>query len=234
MSQTAETIEVESPMLSRDQVEHIAQHCFGWKWMAWPGRPMRSHPQYDIVDEMMVRTFMSPEQMQRVHEEPNWVDYWKRTGHQMVEATGEEPLAYQYGSSAGFAWPQFTDLDVRDWVIANWMPGSDNRRRFDMVMTSLYEYREWDFCKAVLIVLSNQEHQIQFRFSDEMKAKMPQPSFTCANTDCAKLRSFDPRELRWSEEEGGWYCKKCGDAMRVRLSRFTLDDLQREVGWTHE
>jgi hypothetical protein len=223
----------QTEQFTAEQVERIAIHCFGWKWMAWPGRPIKSHPEYATGSKIMVRTFLSPEQQQRLETEPNWVDFWERTGHVAVEATGDEPLAYCYCSSRGYSWPEFTDLDVRDWVIANWMPRTRIRQRFDSAITSMFEYREGDFVRAVLIALDNEGEPVHHRFNDEMKSKMPRPVFGCADIDCSQQTSYEPTQLRWSEELRGWYCERCLKGHGADRSRFTLDDLQREVGWTN-
>lgn len=72
----------------------IAEELFGWKWMAYDGKPMINHPQYREGD-IRVREFFSPESLKN----KRWQEYWgEKNG---AEATGDEPLSYRYCSSYG-------------------------------------------------------------------------------------------------------------------------------------
>ena len=84
--------------------EAIAEEFFGWVWVSFLGRPVRSHSDYP--KEMRVRQFVKPES--RVD------DRWKKFLSEMEGdlADGSEPLAYCYCSSAGPAWvPHFSGHD---------------------------------------------------------------------------------------------------------------------------
>ncbi len=70
-----------------------------------------------------------------------------------------------------------------------------------------------------------------YQFSEEMKAKMPDPVFPCGVEGCGVEVSYDAIDLRWSEEEGKWICQACAEHLGVRRSRFTLEDCQKQVGW---
>ena len=87
----------------------VAMELFGWRWLAWHGRPTHSAPDYPR--ERMVRRFFPPDS----ELDPSWMDYFKEVSH--VPATGDEPLAYCYCSSRGpHPVPHFSSDDgaIRD------------------------------------------------------------------------------------------------------------------------
>ena len=73
--------------------EAIAEEFFGWIWVSFLGRPVRSHSDYP--KEIRVRRFVRPESKTD--------DRWKKFLLEMdgAIADGGEPLAYCYCSSAG-------------------------------------------------------------------------------------------------------------------------------------
>ena len=78
--------------------EAIAEEFFGWRWLAYSGRPMRGHPDYH--KEIRVRRFYPPlESIKSKSVRKQWEDYFARVPHE--QASGEEPLCYSYCSSNG-------------------------------------------------------------------------------------------------------------------------------------
>lgn len=73
--------------------ETIAEKFFGWKWMAFIDRPMRSHPDYP--KDVRVRRFVTPNTLA----DKSWISFF--SDHDGRTATGYEPLAYCYCSSGG-------------------------------------------------------------------------------------------------------------------------------------
>lgn len=77
--------------------EIYAVHKLGYVWMAFDGRPTRSHPRYwdDDVREhgMRVRQLMSPEQLA----DERWKTFFEAKNG--APADGSEPLGYTYESS---------------------------------------------------------------------------------------------------------------------------------------
>ncbi len=71
----------------------VAEQFFGWKWMAYYGRP--THDNAGYPRECMVREFLSP----AATNSEGWVRYLAE--NQGREADGSEPLAYCYSSANG-------------------------------------------------------------------------------------------------------------------------------------
>ncbi len=79
-----------------DTNEQIATKLFGWKWIAYIGRPMNSHPEYRTREKMRVRRFVSPQLLAN----KNWIKHFESIGG-YADAIGDEPLDYCYCSSMG-------------------------------------------------------------------------------------------------------------------------------------
>lgn len=76
-----------------DLNEQVAQKFFGWRWLAYFGRPTRAHPEYP--KEMRVRRFFPPD----TELGERWAEWF---AHRPVSpANGDEPLCYCYSSSMG-------------------------------------------------------------------------------------------------------------------------------------
>lgn len=76
----------------------IAEELFGWRWLAYMGRPTRSHPDYP--KEMRVRRFYPPmKDMGSKIVREQWEEHFQQVPHE--PATGDEPLCYSYCSSNG-------------------------------------------------------------------------------------------------------------------------------------
>lgn len=78
---------------------YVAEVFFGWRWMSFHSRPVRSHPDYP--KEMRVRRFYPPDDQLAESEsgKKRWAAYFKEEPHET--ATGDEPLCYCYESSSG-------------------------------------------------------------------------------------------------------------------------------------
>lgn len=89
---------------------YAVERC-GWRWMAFDGMPMSSHPRYRDPDVrqngMRVRQLLSPEQLAS----ESWQEHLKRNNGGPADMT--EPLAYTYGSSGCSALPTPDVLDDR-------------------------------------------------------------------------------------------------------------------------
>lgn len=73
----------------------VAEELFGWKWLAFNGRPTTSHPEYRTRKDIRVRRFFPPvESLGK-----QWQEYFKEVPHE--PANGDEPLCYSYCSSNG-------------------------------------------------------------------------------------------------------------------------------------
>ncbi len=72
--------------------EQILTKLCGWKWLAFRGRPTKSHPNYH-EGETTVRQFFSAKQIKNMQEEIASGEYW--------DADMTEPLSYRYCSSVG-------------------------------------------------------------------------------------------------------------------------------------
>ena len=81
-------------LIEHDKNQELAVLFLGYKWIAFNGKPVKSHPDYP--KDMRVRRLFSPEQL----DEPRWADWLKERNAE--PATGEEPLSYCYCSSQGF------------------------------------------------------------------------------------------------------------------------------------
>lgn len=77
--------------------ELIAQHLYGWKWISYVGIPIKGTPDYP--KQCRVRYFAPP----RMLASKEWREYL--SVHEVSDATGDEPLAYDYCSSAGYDLP---------------------------------------------------------------------------------------------------------------------------------
>lgn len=77
----------------------IAEEFFGWRWLAYQGRPVRSHPEYP--KEMRVRRFYPPdtELAKSKSNKQAWKEHFVECPHE--PAKGDEPLCYCYESSMG-------------------------------------------------------------------------------------------------------------------------------------
>jgi hypothetical protein len=71
----------------------IAESLFGWRWLSYVGRPIRSTPDYPR--EQRVRRFFPPEAV--LHK--SWLKWFVENPTE--PATGNEPLDYCYCSSNG-------------------------------------------------------------------------------------------------------------------------------------
>jgi hypothetical protein len=74
----------------------IAEKLFGWKWMSKVSVPVKGTPDYP--KHCRVREFLAPDEIENRRTNEYWLDYFAREG-EMLEATGDEPLAYSYCSS---------------------------------------------------------------------------------------------------------------------------------------
>ena len=83
------------PVVPVPDNELIAAVYFGYRWMAWRGRPTTSHPDYPA--ECMVMQFMSPEQLDDIR----WQQFFDENNAQDVTGSdrSEYALAYTYSSS---------------------------------------------------------------------------------------------------------------------------------------
>jgi len=128
--------------------ELIAIRLFGWKWMAFIGRPVRGEARRTPEPEM-VRQFMSPKSI--VNE--RWqACFAEHEGH---EATGDEPLAYCYCSSSGPEWyPDFLGIDDY-WILKlarkHWKKTCpDLWRTFVANLPASEKYQLGDYCRAAI------------------------------------------------------------------------------------
>jgi hypothetical protein len=119
--------------------EAVAERIFGWRWMAFEGIPVRYAPGYP--QKCRVCQFLPPEQVTS----------------DMEPATGDEPLAYRYCSSAGVEVPpdyhSRDDILVLRWVRETWPEGSSERHLFGVALGSPLDYEPGDWSRAALTVL---------------------------------------------------------------------------------
>ena len=79
--------------------EALAVEFMGWKWLAYVGTPVRSHPGYP--QKCRIRQLHSPSMMA----DERWKEFFKRT--EVSDADGTEPLHYSYCSSGGCSFPEY-------------------------------------------------------------------------------------------------------------------------------
>lgn len=109
----------------------IAAEFFGWRWLAFTGRPTREHPEYrtENADKILVRQFFPPRKT--MHK--NWDRWFAENPTQ--PATGEEPLSYCYCSSHGpHMVPHFSGHDHEFRAVIEEL---EQRRKFDEYLKHL-------------------------------------------------------------------------------------------------